>query len=243
MRVRHVKNSGEILAASPYFEADPARFCGRWKEKLGVERLYLEIGCGKGRFITEMAKKNAPEAGFIGLERISSVLCRAAERLQAEEGSSVDALPGSPEPVPDEPEKQPERRLPIVLLREEGLDLPKLFLPGEPDGIYLNFSDPWPRARHTKRRLTSDRFLPIYEELLTGGGKAGFLQMKTDNDDLFAFSLENLAVRGWTVEKQTDDLVNSPFACGNVRTEYEEQFVAEGRKIHYLLGFPPKRRA
>ncbi len=235
MRVRHVKNSGEILAASPYFEADPARFRGKWKELLGAERLYLEIGCGKGRFITEMAKQNAPLSGYIGLERISSVLCRAAERLQAEDAAAERDASRADQPA--------ERRLPIVLLREEGLDLPKLFCPGEPDGIYLNFSDPWPRARHTKRRLTSDRFLPLYEELLRGEGKTGFLQMKTDNADLFAFSLENLAERGWTVEKQTDDLVDSPFSEGNVRTEYEEQFVAEGRKIHYLLAYPPRNRA
>ncbi|HCA34139.1 MAG TPA: hypothetical protein DEP00_03440, partial [Lachnospiraceae bacterium] len=103
----------------------------------------------------------------------------------------------------------------------------------------LNFSDPWPKKKHAKRRLTSERFLPVYERILS---KDGDLVMKTDNDDLFAFTLETLALRGWTIREKTDDLHRSPYNAANVMTEYEKNFTEKGKNIHYLHAVPPVLR-
>lgn len=218
MRSHYVKNSPQILAASEYVEQEPFANRGKWRESLGIAPeapLCLEIGCGKGRFLEEMARQE-PDAGWIGLERISSVLCRAAQRMDA---LAEDQAPHH-----------------LRLIRAEALQLGEIFADGEISRIYLNFSDPWPKVKHYKRRLTSDRFLPIYRRIMTPDG---CLQLKTDSDDLFAFSLQSLAEDGWRIGVREDDLQASPYAGDNIMTEYEIFFTAQGKPIHLLRAFPP----
>ena len=120
----------------------------------------------------------------------------------------------------------------IYFMRIDALELADVFDAGEVDRIYLNFSDPWPKDRHAKRRLTSDRFLPIYDQILK---KDGIIEFKTDNQDLFQYSLESIPEAGWTVDAHTFDLHNSEMAEGNVMTEYETKFCSEGKPICKLV--------
>ena len=127
----------------------------------------------------------------------------------------------------------PERDTNLILIRAEAEGLADMIAPAEVDGIYLNFSDPWPKERHEKRRLTSGRFLSVYAELLKPGG---ILRFKTDNDGLFSFSLESFRQKGWEILAITDDLhaAHEPLGKGNVMTEYEINYAAQGKKIHCL---------
>jgi tRNA (guanine-N7-)-methyltransferase len=214
MRIRYLKNTPAILEASPLMEAEPERYRGEWRSYMenragrAPEHLYLEIGCGRGGFLRDMARLHPADA-FLGLEKFSTILARTVQNMD------------------------PERDTNLVLLRAEADTLREIVAPGEVDGIYLNFSDPWPKERHAKRRLTSDRFLPIYAELLKPGG---ILRFKTDNDALFAYSVESMTAGGWTILARTDDLhaEGEPLGEGNVRTEYEANFMALGKKIHCL---------
>lgn len=161
---------------------------------------------GKGQFITSLAALH-PEINYIGIEKYSSVLIRAIE-------------------------KQEELQLPnLKFLRFDAEYLPDIFAPGEIAHIYLNFSDPWPKDRHAKRRLTSSRFLGLYDQILADGG---IVEFKTDNQPLFDFSLESVKESGWTLLMQTRDLHHSEFANGNVMTEYEAKFSAIGNPIYKL---------
>ena len=208
MRLKHVKGAEETVSESPLVIAEPQRLRGRWHEEFGdaagMRPIRIEIGMGKGQFLTRLAQVN-PKACFIGIEKYSSVLLRAVE-------------------------KQEELQLPnLRLVRMDAEALPEVFAPGEAERIYLNFSDPWPKDRHTKRRLTSDRFLARYEAVLAPGGTVEF---KTDNTDLFAYSLATAEACGWEILSQTEDLHADPvLAAGNVMTEYEEKFSAKGNPI------------
>lgn len=221
MRIRRLKNTDQIMQESAYIVKDPENRKGQWRQHFipaasfaSGRRLEIEIGCGRGRFICDMARLH-PLTDFIGIEYVSTVLARTAKLL-------------------DLSEKSPIRNL--ELLYYDAQELEKVFKEGEVDRIYLNFSDPWPKKKHTKRRLTSERFLPVYERILS---KAGDLVMKTDNDDLFAFTLETLGQRKWTVLEKTDDLHKSAFNAANVMTEYEKNFTEKGKNIHYLHAIPP----
>ena len=161
----------------------------------------------------EMARRN-PEVDFIGIEKYSSVLLRALEK-HAEE---------------------PELKN-IVFVRMDAEEIEEVFAPGEIDYIYLNFSDPWPKDRHAKRRLTSDRFLDRYRVMLNGGGGVTF---KTDNRDLFEFSVESAVKNGWMVQEISRDLHASPYAEGNVMTEYEKKFSGLGNKICMMKILPSR---
>ena len=169
--------------------------------------LHLEIGMGKGAFIIETAKRH-PETDHIGVERYESVLLRAIQSIERME---------------DPPEN-------LRFLCMDAASLPDLFSKGDVEKIYLNFSDPWPKARHSKRRLTSGRFLEVYEQILCSGGT---LEFKTDNRDLFEFSLEEIRERpGWELGYVTYDLHRElPPGMENVMTEYEEKFSLLGNKI------------
>ena len=173
--------------------------------------IFIEIGVGKGQFILELAKR-CPEVNFVGIEMYTSVLCRAVEKLEAME-------------VP------PEN---VLLMREDARLLPDIFAKGEVERIYLNFSDPWPKARHAKRRLTSPQFLARYEEVLADGG---LVEFKTDNRMLFDFSLESFSeAPKWETESFTYDLHrDEAMREGNIMTEYEEKFAGEGKPIHKLI--------
>jgi tRNA (guanine-N7-)-methyltransferase len=204
MRLRNVKGSRERIAADDFVVHEPAEYKGHWQDAFGKKRpLYLEIGMGKGKFISELATAH-PEYNYLGIEKFSSVLVRALDK-RAE--LTVDNL---------------------LFLRMDAEEIADIFDLGEVDGIYLNFSDPWPKDRHAKRRLTSDRFLKRYAQILKPEGEVVF---KTDNEELFAFSLEQAEAEGWEIVSRTQDLHHSEEAEENVMTEYEERFSKEGKKI------------
>ncbi len=208
MRLRHIPGAEQRIEESVHVVREPELCRGRWAEVFGNGNpVYMEIGMGKGRFLMELAAAN-PEINYVGVERYSSVLLKAIQ-------------------------KQEELLLPNVrFLREDALELPQMFGPGEVKRIYLNFSDPWPKDRHAKRRLTSPRFMEVYSQILAEDGSVEF---KTDNAELFAYSLESIPSAGWRVVMETHDLHHSRYAEGNVMTEYEEKFAAKGNPICKLI--------
>lgn len=205
MRLRNIKGSKEFIAASPYVVQEPEVYKGKWSELFHNEHpLHIEIGMGKGQFIHQLAEQN-PEINYIGIEMYSSVLYRALEKR---EQSELDNL---------------------YFLRFDAKYLCDIFAADEVSRIYLNFSDPWPKDRHAKRRLTSTGFLEIYDRILK---KDGYVQFKTDNRDLFDFSVETVNESScWKIKELTYDLHHSEFLPGNIMTEYESRFVAEGKPI------------
>lgn len=210
MRLRNIRGSREAIAESSYIIHEEESRAGTWKEIFGNDHpLYIEIGMGKGKFIMELARRN-PQNNYVGIEKYSSVLIRALEKMEQEEA-----------PLPN-----------LYFVRMDAEAIVKVFAPGEVQGIYLNFSDPWPKERHAKRRLTSRQFLRRYEQILLPGAMVEF---KTDNRPLFDFSLEEIREAGWILDAHTYDLHHEPvMAEGNVMTEYEEKFSAAGNPIHKL---------
>lgn len=207
MRLRNVTGSREVIAASRYCVPEEELFdCpGKWRELFGNDRpIHIEIGMGKGRFIHTMAKEH-PDINYIGIEKYSSVLLRAIQKMEQEE------LPN------------------LKFIRMDAEDITKVFGPQEVARIYLNFSDPWPKDRHAKRRLPSREFLARYEKLLANDG---WIEFKTDNRALFDFAVGELEEAGWEARVITYDL-HSDVALmeGNVMTEYEEKFSAAGNPI------------
>ncbi len=213
MRIRYLSNTEEILKNSELLVADAEAVKGHWQTLCPQARiLAMEIGCGKGRFVGEMARLH-PEMLLIGVEKFSTILARTI--LNNESG---EVLPAN-----------------LRLVRCDALDLDAYIGEGKLDRIYLNFSDPWPKDRHAKRRLTSDRFLPLYARWLKPGGE---LHFKTDNDALFAWSVESFRQNGWRILFQTDDWHSEPAQKADVMTEYEIQFSEMGKKIHKLTAVP-----
>ena len=219
MRLRNVKGAREKIQASAFTlnednETSLYTHKGHWNELFhNTHPVHIEIGMGKGQFITELARQN-PDINYIGIEKFSSVLVRAIERLDA---------------APDRDQLQN-----LLYIRMDAEHLEQVFAPCEVSRIYLNFSDPWPKDRHAKRRLTSDRFLARYNNVLTPEGRIMF---KTDNQDLFQFSLEQITASGWTLDKVTFDLHHSAYNEGNIMTEYEARFSAEGKPICRLEAY------
>lgn len=205
MRLRNIKGSKEFIAASPYVVQEPEVYKGKWSELFHNEHpLHIEIGMGKGQFIHQLAEQN-PEINYIGIEMYSSVLYRALEKREQSELNN------------------------LYFLRFDAKYLCDIFAADEVSRIYLNFSDPWPKDRHAKRRLTSTGFLEIYDRILK---KDGYVQFKTDNRDLFDFSVETVNESScWKIKELTYDLHHSEFLPGNIMTEYESRFVAEGKPI------------
>ena len=170
MRLRNVPGSREAIAADDLCINEPEEYRGRWKDVFGNDNdIFLEIGCGKGRFILENAAKD-PERNYIGIEMYSSVLVRCLERAGESLESGRDLSN-------------------IRFIRMDAVELEHVFEKGEIKKIFLNFSDPWPKERHAKRRLTSTRFLERYEKILADGAQVEF---KTDNRALFDFSLDQI---------------------------------------------------
>lgn len=204
MRLKNVKGSRERIAANEYALKDVEGNKGKWIEFFGDGKpIHIEIGMGKGRFLMEMAGLH-PDIHYIGIEKFSSVLVRAVQKMEED-------------PLPN-----------LHFIRMDAEYICNVFEKGEVDRIYLNFSDPWPKERHTKRRLTSHQFLGRYDQILTEGGS---IEFKTDNRDLFEFSVEEIKGAGWTIDLCTYDLHHSQYLDGNVMTEYEERFVAKGNPI------------
>lgn len=211
MRLRKVKGAKEAIQASPLVIHDAPSHKGCWNKLFQNENpIHIEIGMGKGRFLTELARQN-PDINYIGIERYDSVLIRALEkRAEAEELHN------------------------LFYLCEDAKNLTEIFDHGEINRIYLNFSDPWPKDRHAKRRLTSKEFFSRYNEILAQEGEVMF---KTDNRILFDFSLEQVPEAGWQLKDVTLDLHHSKFAEGNVMTEYEEKFSSLGNPIFRLVAY------
>lgn len=213
MRQRTVKNLEERLEQNSSFVIEnPREAKGRWAEIFGNRNpVYLEIGCGKGQFILTRAERN-PRANFIAVEGQANVILRAMEKAEAAELSNL--------------------RLFIDFVN----DLNDYFEPGELAGVYLNFSDPWPKARHDKRRLTYHKRLENYFQVM---GEDGFVEFKTDNEGLFEFTLEEiqlLAEKGLEMAEMTRDLhgTDSQLESRQVTTEYEDKFRAAGKNINYV---------
>lgn len=208
MRLRHIPGAEEAIEASPYVIQQPGQYRGRFRELFGNQNpLRIEVGMGKGRFLMQLAVEN-PQINYIGIERYSSVLLRALQ-------------------------KREELELPnIYFLCVDARDLAEIFAPEEVDCIYLNFSDPWPKDRHARRRLTSPEFMKVYDQILK---KDGTVEFKTDNQGLFTYSLEAIPEAGWRVDASTRDLHHSSMAAGNVMTEYEEKFSTLGNPICKLI--------
>ena len=211
MRMRKKKHGAERLAACGALLLDrPETPWTDLRALFGREgEVRLEIGCGKGGFACGMAAAH-PEWSFIAMEKVSDVLVLAAERAMREAESRPDNL---------------------RFINGDARDLAAYFAEGSLDGIYLNFSDPWPKAGHAKRRLTHRAFLALYISLLRDGGA---ICLKTDNVGLFDFTLEELTALGLAPEFVTRDLHASEEAAGNVMTEYEKNFSEQGMPIHAL---------
>ena len=210
MRLRNVPGARETIIENQFSIQEPEQKKGKWAEVFGNDHpIHIEVGMGKGQFIIEMAKRN-PEINYIGIEKYSSVLVRAVEKLEDFEQNN------------------------LRLIRMDAENIEEVFDKDEVDRIYLNFSDPWPQDRHAKRRLTSTRFLERYNNILTPEGRVMF---KTDNKDLFDFSLEQVEEAGWILENHTYDLHHSEYNEGNVMTEYEEKFSAKGNPICRLVAY------
>ncbi len=182
----------------------------------GQKPLHLEIGCGKGDFVLGMAKKH-PEYNFLAMERVPDVILHAMEKCDG--AIRAGELPDN-----------------VRFLIGNANVLTDYFAPGEVDHLYLNFSDPWPKAGHTKRRLTYKSFLDAYRTVLREGGCLAF---KTDNRGLFDYSLASFAENGWRVEDVTYDLHASPWNEDNVVTEYERNFSAKGFSINRVVAYAP----
>ena len=211
MRLRHIPGAEEAIAQSPFVIHNPEELKGCWNQAFQESApLHIEVGMGKGRFIMELAQSH-PKLHFIGIERYSSVLLRALQKRQQLDLSN------------------------IFFLCVDAKNLDQFFAPGEVSRIDLNFSDPWPKDRHAKRRLTSPQFLTVYQKILAPDGAVEF---KTDNRGLFEYSLESIPAAGWQITEQTFDLHHSPMASGNVMTEYEEKFASEGKPICKLIARP-----
>lgn len=209
MRLRNIKGAGEAVANSPYCVQNPAAFKGMWHALFSNENpIYIEIGMGKGQFIMALAREN-PDINYIGIERYASVLFRALQKMA-------------------------ERPLPnLKFFCMDAAELLDFFLSGEVDRIYLNFSDPWPKDRHAKRRLTSKNFLERYHQVLS---PSGCIEFKTDNKDLFDFSMEEIPAAGWKIDAFTCDLhQDDSMNQGNIMTEYEQKFSSLGNPIYKLI--------
>lgn len=209
MRHKKVKNLDERIENNRHFLVDnPKELKGKWREFFENKgKLYLELGCGKGKFLTSRALAEN-DASFIGIEGLDAVIIRGLEKASENELSNVRYV------------------------MEYVSDIRDYFADGELDGIYLNFSDPWPKARHAKRRFTYGDTLLKYKEILK---EDGFIAFKTDNEDLFDFTLEEIDRLGLDIKEMTRDLHSSEYAARKFTTEYEEKFRSKGKNINYVM--------
>jgi len=208
MRLRHIPGAEEAIEQSPYVIQEPKEMKGKWDSVFGNRNpIHIEVGMGKGRFIMELAQRN-PQINYIGIERYSTVLLKALQKREQ--------LPVSN----------------ICFMCIDAKELGEIFEKGEVEKIYLNFSDPWPKDRHARRRLTSPDFMAVYDQILA---RDGVIEFKTDNRGLFDYSLEAIPQAGWQIKAHTFDLHHSPMNEGNVMTEYEEKFSSMGNPICKLV--------
>lgn len=208
MRLRNIPGARDVIAETSFCIKEPEKLKGKWAIEVfkNTNPIQIEIGMGKGKFIMELARRN-PDINYIGIEKYSSVLLRGIQKMESME----------------EPLKN------LVFIRFDADYITDIFAEGEIDKIYLNFSDPWPKDRHAKRRLPSKEFMAKYKQFVIKGHTVEF---KTDNIDLFNFALEETKEAGVELIAHTFDLHNDPeMNEGNIMTEYEERFSAQGNKI------------
>lgn len=205
MRLRNIPGAREAIGVSKYVIPEESECAGKWSELFGNgQPLHIEIGTGKGRFIMELAAIH-PEINYVGIEKYSSVLFRATQKMEED-------------PLPN-----------VRFIRMEAEHILRFFEKNEVERVYLNFSDPWPKERHAKRRLVSREFLDRYRVLLRQGGH---LEFKTDNRDLFDFGVEQAETARWEILEITYDLHHDAIMnAGNIMTEYEERFSSKGNPI------------
>jgi tRNA (guanine-N7-)-methyltransferase len=210
MRLRNIPGAEEEVAKSPYCITTPQEYRGHWADVFKNDNpIYIEIGMGKGRFIINNAT-TYPDINFIGIEKYPSVQIRAVQKLR-----EMEDIPN------------------LRLLSINAEILPEIFDEGEISRIYLNFSDPWPKERHAKRRLTSGEFLDRYKKVLKSGD---LVEFKTDNKGLFEFSLEEIEEKGWILDGKTDNLHRDQvMGEGNIMTEYEVKFMKLDKPIYKLI--------
>lgn len=206
MRLRNIPESAEAIENSKYVVKEEAV---NWKKEFkNGNPMYIEIGTGKGQFLMELSKQN-PEINYIGVEKYTSVLYRAIQKLEEEEREN------------------------LRFLCIDARDIEDYFKYEKLDKIYLNFSDPWPKERHAKRRLPSRQFLERYDHILK---EKGNLEFKTDNRGLFDFAVEEIKETKWKIDEITYDLhADEKMNEGNVMTEYEEKFSGKGHPIHKYI--------
>lgn len=212
MRVRYKPWAADKLAEHPNLVVtEPTQLKGKWADSFKQEGpIQVEIGSGKGQFIVGMAKLH-PEINYIGIEKQTSVAVMALDKILESELTNVK------------------------LLNTDGGNIDDYFEEAEVDRVYLNFSDPWPKQRHDKRRLTHRVFLKNYEEILKPEGEVHF---KTDNQGLFEYSLASFSQYGMVINQVWLNLHESNFE-GNIRTEYEEKFSAKGQRIYRVEAYFP----
>ena len=202
MRLKHIKNADVIISASPYLVKDPMEYKGKWNELFGNDNpIEIEIGTGKGKFIISKALANK-NINYIGIEKYDSPLVSAVKKL-----NEVEEVPN------------------LKLICFDAANIDQIFNK-EIDKIYLNFSDPWPKKRHAKRRLTSSVFLVKYDNLFKENKR---IELKTDNDDLFDYSVQSFKENGYSILKVDRDFFDE------FTTEYEEKFIARGKNINYVI--------
>ncbi len=206
MRLKHVKGANEIIEKGKYYIKEPTSYIGNWQKEVfhNSNPIYIEIGMGKGDFIIENALRY-PDINFIGIERFDSVLVRAIQKSDELEINN------------------------LKLVRLDANFIDTIFSQ-EISLIYLNFSDPWPKERHAKRRLTSPIFLEKYDKIFKSNAE---IIMKTDNNPLFEYSKESLENFGYQIKSITRDLYQEDVSQ-NIKTEYEKKFVKLGVKINRL---------
>ena len=210
MRLKKVEDAKERVEASEYYVSTPSEYKGKWNEFFKNNNpIHIEIGMGKGNFVIGMAKAHK-DINYIGIEMYDSVMVKAVEKLKQEE--------------------KPLKNLKLVLI--DAMKIDEIF-ENEISRIYLNFSDPWPKAKHEKRRLTSKIFLEKYDKIFKGQKQ---IFQKTDNNDLFDFSMVSLVENGYELRNVTRDL-HSENVSDNIMTEYEEKFSNAGIKINKLEAY------
>ena len=214
MRLRRDPRATEYLAQDTRVVQGPTTYKGKWHTLFGNDNpIHVEFGCGKGGFITELARRN-PDINYVAAERAETVVYKACKKANRED-------------TPDN----------LVFVFEDMAQCLDIFGEGEIDRLYLNFSDPWPKKRHAKKRLTYREFLRKYAVILSEEGEIHF---KTDNKGLFASSIEEFSLEGWLMKNVTLDLHNSDME-DNIMTEYEKKFSEMGFTINRLEAVPPKK--
>lgn len=200
MRLKHIKGSEEKVSLSKVVIKNPEQYKGKWKSVFNNKnKIYLEIGMGKGSFLIEHARRNK-NVNYIGFEKYPSVLLNALETIENENITN------------------------IKIICADAYKVDEIFYK-EISKLYLNFSDPWPKKRHIKRRLTSDVFLKKYNSIFKG---LKVIEQKTDNDELFNFSLESYKLNHYIVVKKNTNYFD------DIRTEYENKFISKGKNINYV---------